>query len=668
MLQHWPPLRRNRSPARGVGIEGGGAALELSEYLQVRGTIIPFPPPLTLVGTAVCLLAAIRGVAADDSFGMPETLRQTLERSCAGCHGAEDPSGGVVLAPPSTAEELLGEARKWNKVTRVLANHEMPPPGEEPPTEAERLRLAGWIEENVDAAARVAPQATAAPTLRRLNRTELENTLEDLLGIRFDLARELPSDPAAHGFDNVGDVHFTSPVLIEKYAETFAKILEPLFADPERRSRLVSTRPSESTSVLDAARANLAGFIPRAFRRPASEAEVVGRSEFVARKVREGKAFDDAMRTAFESVLLAPHFLFRVEMDQRPEGDPSAYRVTDHELATRLSYFLWSRMPDEELFRLAAEARLSQPDVLAEQTRRLLADKRSAALATNFAGQWLRFREVQSLGVDFRSYPEFNDGLRNDFFAESVAFVDTLVRENRSILELLDADYAFVNDRLAAHYGIEGVAGSELRRVPLPDGPARARRGGVLGMGSILTVTSYPTRTSPVLRGKWMLEELLGAPPPPPPPNIPSLGKAKGAEAEMTLREKLELHRQAASCASCHQKMDPLGFALENFDGIGKWRDKDGERPVDATGELAGGARFEGPAGLKQVLLDRKAQFRRTMVEKMFTYALGRPPEAVDEPAIRAILRSLEQDGDRIGTMIQGIVASFPFQYRRNSQ
>lgn len=635
--------------------------------LNVRGTIIPFAP-LSLVGAALCLLAATRGAALDDSLGMPEALRQTLERSCAGCHGSEEPSGGVTLTPPRSAQELLDEARKWNKVTRVLTNHEMPPPGEEAPTDAERFQLAGWIDENVGAAARAAPRTTAAPTLRRLNRTELENTLEDLLGIRFDLSRELPSDPAAHGFDNVGDVHFTSPVLIEKYAETFAKILDRVFADPERRSSLVSTRPSESTSVLDAARANLAGFIPRAFRRPAGEAEVVGRAEFVARRVREGKAFDDAMRTAFESVLLAPHFLFRVEQDRPPPGHLATYPISDHELATRLAYFLWSRMPDEELFRLASENRLSQPDVLMEQTRRLLADKRSVALATNFAGQWLRFREIQFLGVDFRSYPEFNDGLRHDFFAESVAFVDTLVRENRSIRELLDADYVFVNDRLAAHYGIEGVEGSELQRVPLPDGPARARRGGVLGMGSILTVTSYPTRTSPVLRGKWMLEELLGAPPPPPPANIPSLDKAKSAESAPTLREKLELHRQAASCASCHRKMDPLGFALENFDGIGKWRDKDGERPVDATGELAGGARFAGPAGLKQVLLDRKPQFRRTMVEKLFTYALGRPPEAVDEPAIREILLSVEQDGDRIGTMIQGIVASFPFRHRRNSR
>jgi hypothetical protein len=344
--------------------------------------------------------------------------------------------------------------------------------------------------------------------------------------------------------------------------------------------------------------------------------------------------------------------------DPATEGAPGPRQVNDHELAVRLSYFLWSTMPDARLFEVADRGELRDPKVLAAEVTRMLEDPKSRALADNFAAQWLRFREMLGRGVDFRAFPEFNNELGKSMYDESAEFFDHLFRTNGKVVDILDADYTFLNERLAKHYGIPDVTGEEMQRVQLPD----RRRGGILGMGSILTVTSFPTRTSPVLRGKWVLEELFGAPPPPPPANIDSLAKTKADKEHKTLRKRMEAHRAQASCAACHKQMDPIGFGLENFNGIGAWRDQDEGEPIDTMGELPGGLAFHGPEELKAILRNRYDALLRNMIERMFTYAVGRPVEYYDERAIRQIIQQVNDNEGRAQPMIQALVASEPFQ------
>jgi hypothetical protein len=333
-------------------------------------------------------------------------------------------------------------------------------------------------------------------------------------------------------------------------------------------------------------------------------------------------------------------------------------------MASRLSFFLWSSIPDEELLREAEQGRLKQPAVLAEQVRRMLADPRSSALVANFGGQWLWLRNLRSAAPNADLFPEFDDNLREALVKETELFLTDQLRSDRSVVELLTADYTFLNERLARHYGIPNVYGSHFRRVQYPDD----RRAGLLGHGSVLTVTAYPNRTSPVIRGKWLLENLLGAPPPPPPPNVPALREnGEGGFKPTTVRERIEAHRANPVCASCHAQMDPLGFALENFDAVGKFRTVDAEAktPIDASGALIDGQKFDGPAEFRRLLLTRQQDFVRTVTEKLMTYALGRGVEYYDMPAVRQILRDAAARENRWSTVVQGIVSSAPFQYRQ---
>ncbi len=339
----------------------------------------------------------------------------------------------------------------------------------------------------------------------------------------------------------------------------------------------------------------------------------------------------------------------------------TAYRLSDIAVASRLSFFLWSSIPDDELLDVAVRGALGDPAVLEQQVRRMLVDPRAATLVTNFAAQWLHFRNMRAVAPDINAFPEFDDDLREAFQRETELFIEHQLREDRSVLDLLTADYTFVNGRLARHYGIPDVYGSHFRRVTFSDD----RRGGLLGHGSILTVTSYANRTSPVVRGKWLLENILGAPPPPPPPDVPPLAENEAHAAPRSVRERMEQHRASPACASCHAQMDPLGFALENFDAIGKWRDVDeGGAPVDATGALPGGMAFDGPAGLRQMLQTRGEEFVRTVTSKLLTYALGRGVETYDMPAIRTIMREAKAGGYRWSSIILGIAKSTPFQMR----
>ena len=412
----------------------------------------------------------------------------------------------------------------------------------------------------------------------------------------------------------------------------------------------------------DCAREILATLARRAWRRPVDDADIAPLLAFY-RTGRTANGFEAGIRMALERLLIDPEFLFRIERD--PQGFPagSPYRLSDLELASRLSFFLWSSIPDDELLDAAARGRLSDPAERERQVRRMLADARARALVDNFAGQWLSLRSVEGIAPDPNLYPDFDENLREAFRRETELFVGSHLREDRSVVDLLRADHSFLNERLARHYGIPDVAGSHYRRVKLPDD----RRGGLLGQGSILAATSYGNRTSPVLRAKWLLENVLGTPPAPPPPDIPPLPARGEAGEPRTVRERLARHRRNAACAVCHAPMDPLGFALENFDAVGAWRTRDAGLPVDASAVLADGTTaFDGPAGLRRVLLDRSEQFVETLTEKLLTYALGRGIEHYDRPVIRAITRAAAEDDYRWSSLILGIVESTPFRMRRS--
>lgn len=431
--------------------------------------------------------------------------------------------------------------------------------------------------------------------------------------------------------------------------------------DTASRERIFICRPKSAAEEQGCASTILTSLAQRAFRRPVTQADVRPLLAFYTSGRQEGD-FDHGIEKALRALLISPDFLFRVERDPKSAAAGTVYRVSDLELASRLSFFLWSSVPDDDLLKVAEQGRLHEPATLDAQVRRMLADPRSDALVQNFAGQWLSLRNLAVAKPDPDLFPEFDEGLAAAFREETDLFFSHVLREDRSVLELLDANYSFLNQRLAEHYKVPGVYGSQFREVTLTD----PNRGGLLGQGSILTVTSYPNRTSVVQRGKWILETLLGTPPPPPPPNIPDL-KAEGKDGrQLTAREQMQQHRANPVCASCHARMDPLGFALENFDGVGRWRAKDAGSPIDASGVLPDGTKFVGPAELKKALAGPHAdEFIDTFVDKLLTYALGRGLEYYDKPAVRSITREAAKDDYRMSALVTAVVHSTPFQMRR---
>ena len=428
--------------------------------------------------------------------------------------------------------------------------------------------------------------------------------------------------------------------------------------DTPSRRRLFVCRPSAATDEDPCARQILSALLRRAYRRPVGGDDLAGPMEFYRRGRARGD-FEAGIENALTAVLVSPRFLFRTELDP-PESDEGPYGVSDFDLASRLSYFLWSSIPDDELLDAAERGDLSRAGGLEAQAIRMLADPRSSNLATNFAGQWLHLRKLESFSPDARLFPDFDDNLRQALREETERFVDSVLREDRSVLDLVRANYTFLNERLARHYRIPGVYGTRFRRVQLD---ASSHRGGLLRHGSVLTVTSYPTRTSPVLRGTWVLANIFGAPPPPPPPNVPALDNS--VPASLPIRERLSAHRDNPACASCHRTIDPVGFALENFDALGRWRDAIEGAPVDASGGLPGtSASSSGVDDIEASLLARPELFVGTLTEKLLTFALGRGIEHFDAPAIRSVLREAKPGGYRFSDLVIGIVKSVPFQMR----
>ena len=431
--------------------------------------------------------------------------------------------------------------------------------------------------------------------------------------------------------------------------------------DTPSRQKIFVCRPTGRTEEDICARKILTGLSRLAYRRPVTDRDVQPLLGVFSERRSDG-GFEEGIQAALQRLLVDPEFLFRIQRDPAQTPAANAYPVSDLEIASRLSFFLWSSIPDTPLLDLAERGRLKDPAVLEQQVRRMLADSRSTALVQNFFGQWLYLRNVAKVWPEPEVFPSFDQNLREAFERETELFLESQLRDDRPAPELLNADYTFVNERLARHYGIPNVYGSHFRRVALRDD----NRKGLLGHGSILTLTSYSARTAPTIRGKWVLENILGTPPPPPPPNVPSLGEGQKNGRQLTMREQMEEHRANPACATCHRMMDPLGFALENFDATGKWRtvDIDGVSAIDASGALPDGTKFSGPVQLRKLLLGRSDQFMNTLIQKMLTYALGRGVEYYDAPAIRSIRRAAAPSDYRWWAIITGIVKSTPFQMR----
>jgi len=435
--------------------------------------------------------------------------------------------------------------------------------------------------------------------------------------------------------------------------------------DTPSRKRIFVCRPKTAAEELPCARQILSTLTRRAYRRPSTEADITRVMPFYSAGRAEG-SFDRGIQKALERILVSPQFLFRIETDPASAAPGSTHRISDLELASRLSFFLWSSIPDDELLNAAVAGKLSNPATLELQTKRMLADPRSESMVTNFAAQWLYLRDIESKNPDEILFPDFDETLRDAFHRETEMFLDSILRDDRSVLDLLTANYTFLNERLAEHYGIPNVKGSYFRRVTFPEGSPRA---GLLGQGSILAVTSYANRTSPVLRGKWVLENLLSSAPPPPPPNVPAL-KTEGSEPgkTLTMRDAMIQHRANPACAGCHARMDPIGFSMENFDALGKWRDLDSFNKIDASGVLPDGTKFEGTTGLRKLLLDHSDEFLSTVSEKLLMYAIGRNLQYYDAPAVRGITREASRNRNTFSALVLGVVKSTPFQMRQTQK
>jgi mono/diheme cytochrome c family protein len=788
-----------------------------------------------------------------------KTVKPFVAEFCYGCHGNKgEPKHGLNIEQFQTADSLIEHRTEWEDIAAILRRSEMPPLEEDQPDEERRQAVSSWLRQEFARIDRVTPRDPGRVTARRLNRTEYNNTIRDLIGLDLQPADDFPQDDSGYGFDNIADVLSLSPVLMEKYMTSAERVarwalfgppayeptlvrlraegrrtgtvrefperydltglslpnafhgvhrvpvdgeylvrvflggVRPLNSDPislalwvddeqvatlvhdpekygrfeidrqdfggqtadfrvplaagERRLAVAiprifeglparlngpnpSTRPDPPREFnpppnapperialfrkrfeeaqaalanlpLDAVRVNtlevggpythatgpspeslarvytcghldgahqpvcvtriMTDFAKRAFRRPVGAREMEPYIDLVRRAQEEEPSFEEGLAVGLQAILVSPDFLFRIERDRRLPRSATFHEISQHELASRLSYFLWASMPDDELRQAADKGTLRQPRVLAAQVQRMLRDPKVGALAEHFGGQWLQFRALESLTRDRERFPDFEDYLRYSMRRETELFIEHVIREDRSVLDFLDGRYTFVNERLARHYGIPDVTGPEFRRVDLTGLP----RGGVLTHASVLSVSSYATRTSPVMRGKWILDNLLDSPPPEPPADVPNLDEATiGTSA--SLRDQLEEHRKNPTCASCHRRMDPLGFGLENFDAVGAWRDQDGPFVIDASGSLPDGRTFSGPEELMAILMGDRDEFARAITAKLLTYALGRGLERYDARTVKEIASRLPAHDYRFSGLVLEIVGSLPFQSRR---
>jgi mono/diheme cytochrome c family protein len=621
--------------------------------------------PAVKVAAAPAAVAPVYSPAQQQALANAEAeyarvIRPFVSDNCYDCHGDGEHKGGLALDAFAGADSVLQHRAVWSKILSRVRAGEMPPrDGPDPDPAAVHQALLAM--DDVLGALGDRTEEPTRLTVRRLNRAEYVNTVRDLLYLpNFNGGADFPKDENGNGFDNNADLLTVSPLLFEQYLKTADQAVGQLLQDKKATARLMVTGYVKESFYNKAVYAHqvLAVLLPRAYRRPVSQAELDRVYKFVALSfAQNGERATNGLGLALRAILVDPNFLFRVEWDDRGPRDGFPGVPADYQLANRLSYFLWSSMPDGELFALAAASRLHDPDVLQAQVRRMLQDPRAAALSRNFAGQWLLLRNLDQAGPDAKLFPQFNPELREAMRRETELFFASVVSEDRSILDFIDGDFTFVNGPLAQLYGIPGVTGPDFQRVTLTGG----QRSGILTQASVLTVTSNPARTSPVQRGKWILDNILNEPPPAPPADVPALDDAH-RQLTGTMRQKMAQHRTDPNCAVCHEKIDPLGLALENYDPIGAWRDSDGNGPIDASAVMPDGKTFRGPEGLKAILRARKGDFRRCVVEKMLVYALGRGLDYRDRRTVQRISGEVARHQDRFSSLILAIASSDLFR------
>ena len=765
----------------------------------------------TLVFFALVFLCANQVTAETteaDFEAYKKTVQPLLQKYCYECHGPNRQREGIGLHKYESLASIIRDDKTWTKVIEILEFGAMPPDDKPRPSDKEYALILRWAKSALDN--RDCNNATdpGRVTIRRLNRTEYNNTIRDLLGIDIDPAKDFPSDDVGEGFDNQGDVLSISPLLLEKYVDaaeriareaivvpgidaaarqvrqrkqlkasgsaragynggfampstgavsaefTFSRpgeyvlrlrsgadqaggelakarlslngrdvktididatrdnpkeydsvttikksekqrfsaafindyykpdapnpkdrdrnlyiysleVLGPINLRPDEfpasHKQLLTVSPNEKRSVLQASRDVLEPFIERAFRRPSSSDEIDKYVKLVQQTVARGEKYERGIQVAVTAILVSPHFLFRVEDDTAPNDSKSIRSLNDFELASRLSYFLWSTMPDESLFEAARSGKLHEKEVLATQVRRMLRDPRSISLSEDFATQWLNLRNLDEMTPDPDVFGKFDPQLRRDMRRETELFFQSVVREDRSVLDFVSGDFTFLNERLAKHYNIDDFRSKDFERYEFGD----VQRAGVLTHASVLMLTSNPNRTSPVKRGKWIMENILGTSPPDPPANVPELSETRKSNPNASMREQLEIHRKNPTCASCHRQMDPLGFGFENFDALGRWRTQDEEQEIDASGVLPSGEKFSGPRELVGILSRRKREFCDTLAKRLMVYALGRGLKFYDECAVDKIVEEMEKEDYRFSSLVTGIVLSDPFLMRR---
>lgn len=587
-----------------------------------------------------------------------------VKERCVECHQGDDPDGEFDISQFTSGSHVVQKKNAWESVAKRVRQNEMPPEGSPSLNDAEKAAFHSWLDSRPqeDLCSKLATDETQAwyrgyVMSRRLTRTEYLNAVRDLVGVSVNPNFDVPSDGSGgEGFDTNGETLFTSPIHIEQYLAIASHVIEQAIAKDNHGGLIDRSLPTDASKD-DVARASISRFARLAWRRPVIAEEVDRLMTIYSGCRSRGMELVDCIGEPLKAILVSPNFLFVVESESAEGG---VQKLTPHQFATRLSLLIWSSGPDELLLDEADAGRLETDEQIVAQVQRMLGDSKSRALGESFGVQWLGLTNFRtSVRPDHEVFPEYNDELSADLFEEAVQTVAGVFREGGSLLDLLDAKHVVVNGRLASHYGLSLPPDSEWQRIETSD----RRRGGVLTLGAVLVSASYPRRTSPVLRGRWVLEEILGGKVPPPPAGVPALEESV-AEKVMTLRERLELHREKTECASCHNRMDPLGFGLENFDALGRWRDSDNDIAIDSSGKLPSGEEFNGPEELKQLVMRRSGEFEHHFVRKLLGYALGRELNKFDDCVIQDCKKNLAQHEHRASVVLETIATSYPFRHR----
>ena len=613
-----------------------------------------------------------------------KTVRPIMRKHCYSCHNGEDKKAGLNLERYDFIIAIVRDGERFHKVMEVVENGTMPPDIRPPMPQKDKDTLNFYINAYLQAALEEKDPGLIYP--RRLNNQEYRYAIQDLLGLEVAVDSLFPSDPSGGaGFDNQARTLYVSPLLVERYFETADLLIEQLFQDQKAwREKVPAYEPRLGERLRnfwvklwtgkdismekprEAAKKALFPLATLAYRRFLSPEDESTLLDFFSKVYKESKGkkqrFDISIKESLKLLLVSHHFLYRQESDPDVDG---AYEITNFELASRLSFFLWSSVPDLPLLEVAYRENLHDPDVLEREVLRMLKDPKAQRIGSQFAIQWLELKKLTdpAFQIDPEVYPSYTPILRDLMLKEVEMYFNYVLLESENILELLDSDYSFLNKELAQHYGIPGVEEEEMFQVQF----ASNKRGGILGMGGVLTATSLPTRTSPVLRGKWVLEQVLGTPAPPPPPNVPELEASHDStQGPQSLRTLLEKHRADPACSGCHKVMDPIGLGLENFDGIGRWREVYGEEPIDASGVLKSGETFEGPAELRKILLSKQAAFAKNFSKKMLSFALGRSLAFKDSPTISHLQETLIETDFNSTAFILELAKSYPFRYKKS--